>query len=141
MKDSKENIIQLITNYLEKKEEIIYAYIFGSFVQRKFYHDVDIAVFIKPDFNYKDFDKYCYGYESEVIAKLEHIIREKVDFVIINKANLTIQKNILKTNILLFDKNKYQRVSFENSVRKKYIDAEKIRRIKKTYFSKKIENA
>ena len=43
----KDYIKKIITEFLNKKEEITFAYLFGSFIQKKDYHDVDIAEYLE----------------------------------------------------------------------------------------------
>jgi len=41
------NIIEIkIKEFLFGRPEISFAYIFGSFVQREHYHDIDVAVYL-----------------------------------------------------------------------------------------------
>lgn len=54
---------------------------------------------------------------------------------------LLSKKNIIKNNILIIDKNKSKRIEFENFVRKMFLDAESIRKIKRNILLKKLENA
>ncbi len=61
---TKQEIKKDITNFLKAFEEIHTAYIFGSFVRSEYYHDIDIAVLLRKDFNKNDFNKYPFGYES-----------------------------------------------------------------------------
>lgn len=130
-----------ITEFLKCKDEVLFAYIFGSFVDKIHYHDIDVAVYLKEDFPKNDFKKFPYGYESGVISELNQLTREKIDFIIINDTSLTFQKKIIEHGILLFCKNDRIRIYFENYVRKLYIDAEHLRKIRKYYLHKKIINA
>lgn len=40
------DIIPLLTEYLDKRSEIEFAYIFGSFATRDRFEDIDIAVYL-----------------------------------------------------------------------------------------------
>lgn len=137
---TKNEIIGLIKDYLLKRDEIIFAYIFGSFVKKENYHDIDIAVFINEQFDYKNPDYFSYGYESKIIGELTLLVRKNIDFVILNDASLTLKKNIIKNNILIIDKNKSKRINFENLVRKMFLDSENLRKIKQNILLKKLEN-
>ncbi|GBD91794.1 hypothetical protein BMS3Abin04_02526 [bacterium BMS3Abin04] len=137
----KQEIKKIITEYLIKKDEILIAYIFGSFVHKNKFHDIDIAVYLKNDFNKNDLKKYPYGYESELISDLTKLVRSKIDFIVINNAGITIQHRIVNKGMLLFSKDEKFRISFENYIRKLYIDAENIRKIKRKYLVRKINNA
>jgi predicted nucleotidyltransferase len=43
----KKNKRQIIADYLDKRSEILFTYIFGSFTYKEKYHDVDIAVYVE----------------------------------------------------------------------------------------------
>jgi len=139
MNDEKIKIKEKIRTFLMKHDEIESAYIFGSFVNREQYHDIDVAVYLNESFNKSDFVKYPYGYESEMNSELVKLIRNNIDFVVLNKAEITLQHRVINKGILLFSRNDSKRISYENFVRKLYIDAANIR--KRKYLSGKITNA
>ena len=140
MKLEKNEIRRLIKDYLQNRKEIIFAYIFGSFVNADDFRDIDVAVYIdSPDLT-KDFEKYPYGYESKILGELAGILHsDKIDLVLLNKSPLLITHRIVNTGELLFDKAKYRRINFENSVRKEFIDHEYFRKIRTYYLKKSIE--
>ncbi|MFZ1292537.1 MAG: nucleotidyltransferase domain-containing protein [Melioribacteraceae bacterium] len=134
-------IKEQIRAFLFKREEIRIVYIFGSFVSKDYYHDIDIAVFLKKDFNKTDPAKFPYGYESELNSEINLLVRQKIDFVVMNNAEITLQHRIINKGILLFSKDEPKRISYENYIRKLYIDSANIRKIKRKYLSGKITNA
>lgn len=141
MNSEKLNIQDIISAFLQQFDEIVFAYIFGSFATKEHYHDIDIAVYLNDKFNKNDFTKYPYGYESEMISKLTQLTRKKIDFVVMNKMGITFQQRIINKGILLFCKDKSKRIAYENYIRKLYIDSANIRKIKRKYLSGKITNA
>ena len=76
-----------------------------------------------------------------MISELTLLVRKKVDFIVMNNANITLQQRIINKGILLFSKAERIRISYENYIRKLYIDSENIRRIKRKYLNEKIINA
>ncbi len=143
MKLEKNEIRRLVKDYLQNQNEIIFAYIFGSFVNADDYRDIDIAVYIDSPDSAKDFDKYPYGYESKILGELTALLHsDKIDLVLLNKSPLLITHRIINRGELLFDKEKYMRIEFENFIRKQFIDNEYFRKIRTYYLKKKIgENA
>ncbi len=140
MEQDKEQIKDIIAEYLHETEEIIFAYIFGSFVAKEYYHDIDVAVYLSDNFDKNDLMKYQYGYESSLVAKLMKLLHtDKIDLVVLNNAPLLITNRIINTGILLFDKDKFNRIYFENKSRKMFVDTENIRKIKTYYLVKKIK--
>lgn len=137
----KEKIKNTIAEFLRNREEIIFAYIFGSFVKKENYHDIDIAVYLSENFNKDDLSSYPYGYESFLIGSLMKLLHtNKIDLVVINNAPLLITNRIINNGILLFDKDKLLRINFENKNRKLFIDTENLRKIKTYYLSEKIKS-
>lgn len=130
-----------IRKFLQNRSEIIFAYIFGSFIRTDNYHDIDIAVYLDKNFDKNDLKKFPYGYESMLLGKLTDLLREKVDFIVLNNADITLQQRIINKGSLLFSQNDSLRISYENFIRKLYIDSENIRRIKSKYLNNKILNA
>lgn len=138
---NKKQIRNKIADYLHGRDEIIFAYIFGSFVEKEYYHDVDVAVYLSDHFDKSDLKKFPYGYESGMISQLNIIVRENIDFIVMNNAELYIQKKIINDGILLFSKDERKRIHYENLIRKIYIDTAHLRKIRKHYLSEKIINA
>jgi uncharacterized protein len=138
---NKNEIENKIKDFLSDKAEILSAYIFGSFVKSDNYHDIDVAVYLKKDFNKDDSEKYPYGYQSSLIGELNLLVRKNIDLVIMNNAEILIQQRIINKGVLLFTKDDRSRIIYENYIRKLYIDAEPLRRIKRYYLNKNIINA
>jgi hypothetical protein len=122
-----EKIIELLEGY----PEILFAYLFGSFIKQEKYNDIDIAFYISPDFDLKDLKSYPFGYESEITGKLNLALKtDKVDVVLLNKADLLMAIQIYNSGKLLFEKDRFLRIKIENSVRKEFIDTNHYRRRK-----------
>ncbi len=129
--DKKKIIEKKIAAILEEQDEIVFAYIFGSFISSEEYHDIDIAIYINLDFNFNNFDSYPFGYQSAITGRLNIALKtDKVDVVILNKADLLIATQIYNSGKLLFDKNKLLRVKIENAARKEFIDTNHYRQIR-----------
>lgn len=101
-------------NISQIKRKIVFAYIFGSFVNKDKYHDIDVAVFLKKDFNKFNNAMFPYGYESEFISNLTILTKKKIDFIVINNAEITIQQRIVNNGICLFSKDELKRINYEN---------------------------
>lgn len=128
-----------IKELLSNRPEISFAYIFGSFVQRDHYHDIDVAVYLSGDFNKNDLKKFPYGYESSLTGELMKLLHsDKIDLVILNNTPLLLTNRVINSGKLLFDRDKFKRVAFENYNRKLFIDTENFRKIRTHYLLKKI---
>jgi predicted nucleotidyltransferase len=134
----KEAVVRKLTDFLSQRSEIEFAYIFGSFPASDTFHDIDIAAALVRNNNTEDRNIYPWGYESFMLGQLYGLLKtEKVDFVVINKAGLVLQQRIISKGLLLFDRDIFKRVEYENYIRKSYIDAEHLRKIQLYYMNRK----
>jgi len=138
---NKKEIEQKIIDYLFNYDEILIAYLFGSFVNKEYFHDVDIAVYLKNDFNRNDFKKFPFGYESELSGNLSQLLKIKVDFIVLNNAEILFQQRVINNGKVLFSKDDNYRIYYENQIRKIYLDLEPVRKIQNFYLNQKISNA
>lgn len=139
---NKGEVFNRLKSFLEKKDEIEIAYLFGSFGKSDYYHDIDIAVRLKKNFELEDYVKYPYGYESNLIAGISNLLgTDKIDFLVMNKAGILINQRIINTGLLLFERDRYKRINYENYIRRLYIDAGYLRKIKMYYLKRNLNNA
>ena len=140
LKKDRKEIERIIKDILLKKEEIEFAYFFGSIVNSEDYHDIDIAVYLNKNFNYKDTCSFPYGYETSIAGSITGELKiENIDIVILNKADLHLFKNVINTGKLLFEKNRFLRINCENNIIKQFIDTRHFCHIKNFYLKKKID--
>ncbi len=82
-REEKEKIIELLRGYLLKNEEVIFAYLHGSFTEDRPFRDVDIAVYVKGSvFPF---------YEEELEDELSRLIGLPVDVRTPNSAPVTFR--------------------------------------------------
>jgi predicted nucleotidyltransferase len=67
-----------ITEYLQKQPDIVFHYIFGSFLKSDRYRDIDIGVYFRDD-------QYELLRLGEIISDLEEITDTKVDVIPLNR--------------------------------------------------------
>lgn len=90
----KDRIVKLLKPYFEKREDILMAFLFGSWAINKGCKesDVDIAIYFKPKTNrleWEDFDV-RYGEEGAIWLEIERILGKEVDLLILNRAASSI---------------------------------------------------
>ncbi|NLP31189.1 MAG: nucleotidyltransferase domain-containing protein, partial [Clostridiales bacterium] len=103
-------------------EDIIFAYIFGSYVQGRMRKDsdIDIAIYLKNDMDIQTY--------LDIKMQLSDSCRKEVDLVILNDATPFLKYQIYKNNILLFSRDKSIETSykvktlFEYNDMKRYLD-------------------
>jgi len=117
-----ENIKDTFTEIFLSKSEIIAAYIYGSFLRKNFFEDIDIGILINDDF------KPDVLYEFDLAGKLEKKLKndlttfKPIDLRILNGMPLRFLFSIFKDSKILFSRDDFTRVKFESKVVKEYLD-------------------
>jgi len=109
----KKEIIDELTRLLREREEIIFAYLHGSFLTHDF-RDIDIAIYLKKDEDVL--------YEVELGVELEKILKFPVDVRVLNSAPLTFKFKVIKDGLLLFSRDERIRSDFEALTISEYHD-------------------
>ncbi len=76
----KEKVKEIITDILEKREEILFSYIHGSFLENEF-RDIDIAVYVGDN---KRFLRYELNLEREIEDVVGFPVDVRVFYVILS---------------------------------------------------------
>ena len=113
--------IQYAANYLETRNDVLFAYLFGGLSkgEPKPLSDVDIAVYLSENAE-------CIQAKSEIIENLVDILRtDEIDVIILNQSSLSLSMNVLKNNRVLVDKKPYLRHTYQSLIFRKYFDFNK----------------
>ena len=119
MKSQTENIIRIAGEYLAERDDIIFAYLFGSYAKETQTHlsDIDIAIYIKPKPKYPGDDK------LEIVSNLSSLlITNKIDLIILNQAPTSLISRIIANKIVVVDKEPFKRHTFESLNMRKGFD-------------------
>jgi predicted nucleotidyltransferase len=89
------DFLGVLQSAMKEKEEIVFAYLFGSMAigTENILSDIDIAVYLDLD---KVPESGNFGYKSELVLSLEALLPRKVDLVILNEAPIFLAFNIIK---------------------------------------------
>jgi len=137
----KHNVRELfpdLVKYFTTRQEIDFAYVFGSYALHKENQlsDVDIAVYLDdtiPEDKYFDI-RLC------LINDISSILRtNEVDLIILNQADLLLKYQVVYSRVVLYERDKYKRIDFEVRVLDFYFDTEPLRRIQRENFKKNVE--
>ena len=116
-------IKKTLNDYFKDRDEIIFAYIFGSTVTETSnkLSDIDIAIFInEKKINEKD---YRYGYQAEILTDLmKELKTDKVDLVILNYATTLLKHRVIYFGELIYSIDEKERVKFKVNTINKYMD-------------------
>jgi predicted nucleotidyltransferase len=112
-------------------ENIVFAYIFGSFAQGNAGadSDIDVAIYLAAEIEIETY--------LDLKVRLAEGCKREVDLVILNEANPFLRYEIQRNNILLFSRDKtlethYKvKTLFEYSDVKKYLDLHYSKTIKR----------
>lgn len=104
-------MITKLKNYFQQREEVLMAFLFGSWAknQEGLESDLDIAIYFKNPRNVLEWqaDSY-YETENQVWAEIERIVGMEVDFIVLNRAPATVADLALKgVPIVIKDHNCY----------------------------------
>ena len=78
--------------------------------------DVDIAVFLSGDVDFRD-------EKMEILRRLTNVLKtDEIDLVVLNKASLPLVARIIKNKKILTDKDVFLRHRFESLILRKYFD-------------------
>ena len=117
----KDKIIKKIKNLVQNQDEIIFAYIFGSFIEEENFHDIDIAIYLNEN---KTSAKSTF-YEIELSNQIESITSIPIDIIRLNSALDAIVYRASK-GLLIKNTNDNLRVNYITTCWKKYWDYQKI---------------
>jgi predicted nucleotidyltransferase len=123
MNKMEKNDLKIITESLEKifqkKKEVLFCYLFGSFAYRNFNSksDVDVAVFLDKKNKVDFFEK-----RLELTSEISRALKKETDILILNTAPLFLKYVVLKEGKLIFSRNENQRIGFELKTMNDYFD-------------------
>jgi len=89
-------IVKSLRTFFNKRQDILLAFLFGSFVSKhiRLSSDVDIGILFN---SVPDLDA-----TNDITEKLSSMLQREVDLVILNQASPVLKMQVLKNGILLF---------------------------------------
>ena len=112
----KDNIKSAIREILKTKKEIGFAFLHGSFLEKRSFHDIDVAVFISEDGILDHFE-----YELSLSSILESSVRLPMDVKILNHAPLAFRYEVTRREVI-FSRNEEARLWFVENAWNEYLD-------------------
>jgi uncharacterized protein len=108
--------LELLTNFLEKDPNIVFAYLFGGLAKGRIgpLTDVDLALYLK-DLKQIDYLE-IFGHISEILGT------DEIDLVILNQAPLSLAGRILQSRKVLVDKVPSRRHQYESLTLREFFD-------------------
>ena len=129
------DIIENCKKILIECENVIFAYIFGSYASKlaREDSDIDIAIYLKDQIDTKEY--------LNIKTNLIESCGKEIDLIILNEATPLLKLEIYRNNILLFTRDKTIESNFkvkrlfEYSDMKKYVDMVYEKNVKRMYSS------
>lgn len=107
-------LLEKLKKELKGVTEISFAYVHGGFIERDFFRDLDVAVWLKNSHR-------AFHYTVSFSAKLEIKMRVPVDLQVLNGAPLPFKFHVFTRGRLLFSKDESLRVRLADEVVREYI--------------------
>ena len=114
--------MQTLKDFLKSKEEIQFAYLFGSHAKgtESKLSDIDVGVYVSE---VSDLFSYRLRLMEEVSCQMGGC---SIDLIVLNDSPLVLQYEIIRYGKILKE-DKRKRVSFETGVLRNYLDTEPLR--------------
>ncbi len=112
--------VPAITLYLIQQRDVIAAYLFGSVARDQASHlsDVDIAVLLDPDLGLEE----SVERQLQLMVALDDFADREVQVTILNRASSLLAYQVVRDGILLYERNRLDRIAFEVRAMKIYFD-------------------
>jgi hypothetical protein len=120
-KYKKESILlNILKEVLEKDEDILFAYLYGSLVFNSIHpeSDIDVTVYLKPS----DIKEYIKKEEELLATLITKLHNDKIDLRILNTSPFLLQYNIIKEGIPILIRDEAERVDFETRVMNRFFE-------------------
>ncbi|CCJ35024.1 hypothetical protein BN140_0101 [Methanoculleus bourgensis MS2] len=116
----KERMVKEISRCLSGVEDLLLGYLYGSFLVRNDFNDIDIGLLVAGERTPYELFKYA----MRIASDLERCItpRCEVDLRVLNTAPVEFQYEVVKTGQVVFARDENVRVAFEADVLAKYLD-------------------
>ena len=112
----RDEVHTFVQNFLSSRDEIVFAYLFGSIVDSEKWHDVDVAVYVDPRELSDGFE-----YAMRVGMELEKHLHRPVDLILMNDSPDHLIHHISKGKLILNRDDDF-RVDFLCTSWKRYFD-------------------
>jgi len=121
--EKREELLRRAGKYLETREEILFAYAHGSFVEAPYFRDLDIGVFLRQE----DVKTIRYTYEIGLEDALEKILSVTfpLEVRLLNSASIAFRYRAIRGRLLV-DRAPDLRADFCMRVISRYLDIKPI---------------
>lgn len=94
--DEKNRLIQHLASFIEGRSEIVFAYLFGSFIEGLPFHDIDMGIYLSE---IKEEEASLYSIDLALV--LTQALRIPVDVRILNFAPVSFLYHVIRGKLIL----------------------------------------
>lgn len=123
MRIEKENVEPVLKEYFKDRSEVIFTYVFGSFVDANSFRDIDVGVYVSEGAQLGD----GFDYALRMSVDLEHLVGCPVDVILMNDAPDHLIHSISKGRVVI-NRDDDARVDFITASWSRYFDIQQKRR-------------
>ncbi len=130
----KQTLETRITHYLREREEILFAFVFGSFLTRDNYRDIDIALFFKNPPGLLEL--------GLIHTELSEILQTKIDVLPLNglpEKSPVMAHQVASTGKLVKNNDEDALVAFRENTMRQYFDTAYLRSQMNKAFNKRVD--
>ena len=110
-----------VSGFLSREEAVLFAYLYGSFLEERPFGDVDVATYVDPA-RLRNPDR-IFDYGISLAAKMDLAISGvTVDLRLLNVAPVPFRFNVITTGRVVFSRSEKERIDFEVKTRSLYFD-------------------
>jgi predicted nucleotidyltransferase len=131
---SVENVRAAGEAVLRRYPQVTLAYLFGSFVTRDFFRDIDIAVLLSGNAD----PCTLFDVQMEIAGEMEDLVSPRVscDVRVLNDAPVEFCFEVIRTGTVLFCRSAEQKAGYETDILRRYLDLEYLfDRVDRAYLS------
>ncbi|MGQ9624990.1 MAG: type VII toxin-antitoxin system MntA family adenylyltransferase antitoxin [Candidatus Bathycorpusculaceae bacterium] len=108
-------LLERLASRLKADPEILFAYVYGSFIKREFFRDLDVAVWLKNPSK-------AFSYVVDFSARLEIELGVPVDVQVLNEAPLSFKFHVFTEGKILFSGDEVFGAKLVDEVIRNYLD-------------------
>lgn len=113
-------VLEKLVPFLNEEPAVLFAYLHGSFLEERGFHDIDIAIYVDPELVPRE---KALDYEISLSASLDHLIGLPCDVKVLNYAPLGFAYYVTKGRVLI-SRDEELRYNFVERTWLQYLDFE-----------------
>ncbi|MFQ5605983.1 MAG: nucleotidyltransferase domain-containing protein [bacterium] len=127
-KEEKQRILSNLTSLLSRESFVVFAYVHGSFLSSKGFHDLDVAVYVEDDT--LEANMHSFQYDLTLASQIDLALPGiTIDLRLLNTAPLNFRYRVVNIGRLLLSKDERKHIAFVAKTRDFFFDFEPHRRL------------